>query len=95
MIIDNRKTIRGKGWKRPYNISSDKYAIISKAILKVLTSKPVKFGELVAKVEEEVGTFPGSVEWYMLSSLRELESEGKVIRTMGKIVTYHKSNRSR
>jgi hypothetical protein len=37
-------------------------------------------------VEEEVGAFPGSVEWYMLSSLRELESEGKVIMEDPKVI---------
>ena len=85
-----RKTIRGKGWKSSYDISSDKYSVISRAVLKTLTSKPVRYGELVAKVEKEVKQFPGSVGWYTLAVLRELESEGKVIRSERKPVTYHK-----
>jgi len=87
----DRKSIRGKEWKRSITIASDKYNVISKAVLKVLTSKPVRFYELAAKVKKAAPKFPGSVSWYTVSALRELENEGKVIRTKGKVVTYHKS----
>ncbi len=80
--------VRGKGWKRALNIPQDKYRKVSGAILKVLTARPVRFGELAGKVRRQVGKFPGSVEWYMVGTLRQLEKEGKVARTKGKIVTY-------
>jgi len=86
-----KKTVRGKEWKRSINISADKYDTISKAVLKSLTSKPVRFTELSAKVKKNVKAFPGSVSWYTVSALRALENEGKVIRTKGKVVTYQKS----
>ena len=78
------KSIRGKGWKKSINISLDKYQVVSKAILKALTSKPVKFSELAAKVKIATPNFPGSVSWYTVSVLRELENEGKVIRQQRK-----------
>lgn len=85
-----KKTVRGKEWKRSINISADKYDTISKAVLKSLTSKPVRFYELAAKVKKATPKFPGSVSWYTVSALRALENEGKVVRTKGKIVTYHR-----
>ena len=75
----------------PINISQDKYSVISKAILKVLTPEPIKFGELVTRVKKEVGNFPGSIGWYTVGILRELEKERRVIRTKGNPVTYHKT----
>src|SRR5262245_11255119 len=88
--VQKRKTIRGKGWKRPYSISSDKYSVISKAVLAVLTNEPIKYGELVSAVAERVKNFPGSHGWYTMSVLRELESDGKVIRAKGKFTTYRR-----
>lgn len=86
-----RKTVQGKEWKRSITIAGDKYNVISKAVLKVLTSKPVRFYELAAKVKKAAPKFPGSVSWYTVSALRALENEGKVVRTKGKVVTYHRS----
>ena len=86
-----KKNIRGKGWTKSINISLDKYQVVSKAILKSLTSKPVRFSELAAKVKKATPKFSGSVSWYTVSVLRALENEGKVIRTKGKVVTYHRS----
>ena len=86
-----KKSIRGKGWKRPINIPLDKYQVVSKAILKTLTSKPMRFSELAAKVKKGMPAFSGSVSWYTVSALRALENEGKVVRTKGKVVTYHRS----
>jgi DNA-binding HxlR family transcriptional regulator len=85
-----KKKIRGKGWKKSIKVAQDKYDVISKAILKVLTKKPMRFSELVAKVKKQVPGFPGSVSWYTVTTLRDLESIGKVIRTKGKPVTYQK-----
>jgi hypothetical protein len=86
-----RKVVRGKEWKKSISIASDKYDTISKAVLKSLSSKPVRFYDLAAKVKKAVPKFPGSVSWYTVSALRALENEGKVVRTKGKVVTYSKS----
>ena len=85
--MQERKLIRGKGWKRPHTISSDKYSVLSRAVLAVLTKEPMKYGELVAGVAKQVKNFPGSLPWYTMSVLRELASCGKVIRTKGKFTT--------
>lgn len=91
MKINGQTPIRGKGWKKPLNISEEKYTAISKAILKTLGSEPMRFYDLVAKVEAEVTGFSGSVAWYTISVLRELETQGKVVRTTGKTTTYRKA----
>lgn len=88
--LSDRKTVRGKEWKKSITIASNKYDIISKAVLKTLTTKPVRFYELAAKVKKAAPKFPGSVSWYTVSALRALENEGKVVRTKGKTITYHK-----
>lgn len=84
------KSVSGKSWKRSISISSDKYAPVSKAILKVLTREPIQFTPLLAKVEKEVKDFPGSVGWHTVGILRQLEKEGKIVRNKGKVVTYFK-----
>lgn len=88
-----RKTVRGKDWKRSITIAADKYDVISKAVLKTLTSKPIRFYELAAKVKKAVPKFPGSVSWYTVSALRALENEGKITRSKGRVVTYFKRSR--
>jgi hypothetical protein len=90
-----RKTIHGAGWKKTSTIAQDKYEIISAAILKVLTPEPVRFSEVVQGVAECVPDFSGSVDWYTITCLRELESQGKVIRHKTKPVGYSKKNSSR
>lgn len=84
------KSVKGKGWKKAMNISADKYDIVSKAILKVITKEPVRFTELVEKAEKTVKNFQGSFGWYSVSVLRQLEREGKIIRDVGKVVKYRK-----
>jgi hypothetical protein len=84
----NRKIIRGKGWKRATSISLDKYNVISSAILKVLTADPMSFSEIVRGVTKHVTSFSGSIEWYTISCLRELESQKKIIRHQTKPVGY-------
>jgi hypothetical protein len=85
-----RKTIRGKEWKKATNISLAKYKTISSAVLKVLTKHTMRFSGVVRGVERRVKSFPGSVEWYTLSCLRELESHKKIIRHRTKPVGYSK-----
>lgn len=83
-----KSTIRGAGWKRAIKIDEEKFQAISTAILASLDTKPVKFYDLVRKVEAKLRNFPGSVAWYSVTTLRELETQGKVIRTVGKPTTY-------
>jgi len=84
------KKIKGKGWKKSITIAFDKYEMLSEAVLKSLTSKPVRFYDLVTKVKKQVPKFQGSVSWYTVSTLRALENEGKITRIKGKVVTYSK-----
>ena len=86
----SRKTIRGKGWKRPISISGDKYTLISSAILKVLSAEPMSFSAVVRGVKKRVRSFPGSIAWYTVSCLRELESQKKLVRHRTKPIGYSK-----
>ncbi len=85
-----RKRIRGKGWKKQSTISGEKYEVISKAILASLTRTPIKFSRLVELVNGKVKRFSGSVGWYTISCLRELEVQRKVKRHL-KPVLYSKT----
>ena len=75
-----RKKIRGKGWKKATNISLAKYRTISSAVLNVLTKDAMRFSDVVRGVKKRVKSFPGSVAWYTVICLRELESQKKIIR---------------
>jgi hypothetical protein len=75
-----RKSIRGRGWKAQRTIAEDKYAIILRAILEVLSNEPMRFGDLVTRVSKAVRNFEGSIAWYVISCLRELEMQGRVTR---------------
>jgi hypothetical protein len=77
----DRVQIRGKNWKKTSTISSDKFKTISSALMKCLSKTPVKYSELAKRVESKVKKFEGSVGWYVMSCLRELEMQGKVTRT--------------
>ena len=77
---DSRKSIRGKGWKKSSTIATDKYEMITKAIMGSLTAKPITFSELVKRVGARLDGFEGSIPWYTVSCLRELETEGKITR---------------
>lgn len=76
----SRTRIRGKGWTKKTSISSGKYQVISRAVLATLPKTPITFTEAVRRVEAKVRRFPGSVPWYTIACLRELEVQGKVIR---------------
>lgn len=74
----SRTSVRGRGWKRATTIATDKYEAISRAIMSSLTTSPIAFTELVKRVGAKVVSFDGSVPWYTMSCLRELEVQGRV-----------------
>jgi hypothetical protein len=88
-----RQQIRGKGWRKKFAISADKYAAMSAAILKSLGKTPISFGDMVDKLSDKLESFDGSIPWYAISCLRELETQGKVTKHL-KPVRYSKANRS-
>jgi hypothetical protein len=75
-----RVQIRGKGWTKVSSIAVDKYEIVSRAILLSLSKTPITFSELVTRVTIEARGFSGSIPWYTITCLRELEVRGKVVR---------------
>lgn len=82
--------IKGRGWNKSFKISRDKYDAVSEAILKVLSKEPIRFSDLENGVKKQLPDFEGSVGWYTISVLRELETQGKIKRILGRNVTYSK-----
>ena len=75
-----RVQIRGRGWSKVSSIAEDKYVVISGAILRSLSKTPITFSKLVIAVRKEARGFSGSVPWYTITCLRELEMRGNVVR---------------
>ncbi len=75
-----RVPIRGKGWKKTPTIAKDKYQVMSNAILTTLTTTPMAFYDMVKRLAPKLKNFDGSIPWYAITCLRELETQGKVTR---------------
>lgn len=75
-----RTAIRGKGWKRAATIATDKYRVISRAIMSSMPTSPIAFSELVKRVGAKVVSFGSSVPWYTIGCLRELEVQGNALK---------------
>ena len=83
-----RTLVRGKPWTARKSIDTAKFDAIAGAILASLEAKPIAFGELSARVERLLPRFDGSVSWYTITCVRELEVRGQVVR-QEKPVRYH------
>lgn len=89
-----RTPVRGQGWKKRTTIASEKFDQVAAAVLKSLTTSPIRFYDLVERVAARLSGFAGSIPWYTLSVLRELEVRGRVVRS-GPPVRYAKAGASR
>ena len=85
-----KQKIRAAHWKRPSSMDAEKYRVVAKAILSSLTSKGIRYLELTDRVYPKIKKFEGSLWSYILRCLRELETQGKVVRDLGPPVLYSK-----
>ena len=90
-----KKTIRAAHWKRSSTMDEDKYKVVSRAILKSLGAKGMRYMELTDRVYLQLKNFKGSLWHYILRCLRELETQGKVVRDLGPPVLYSKKLKRR
>jgi len=77
---DRRTVIHGAGWKKSLTIATDKFEPMAKAIMSSLDSKPMKYSDLVERVRTKFKKYDGSIPWYTITCIRELEIQGKVIK---------------
>ena len=75
-----RTAVRGRGWSKRSTVDADKFDRVADAIRDTLATEPIRFSELTRRVEAKLRGFEGSVPWYTLTCLRELEVRGEVTR---------------
>jgi hypothetical protein len=75
-----RTVIRGKGWNSTITVAAEKFEPIAAAILKSLSAEPIRLTELVNRVAARLPDFEGSVSWYTITVVHELETRGQVVR---------------
>ena len=75
-----RTKLRGRNWTRSISVDSARFDAVARAILASLTSTPIAFGELAKTVAARLPRFRGSIAWYTITTLRELEVRGQVVR---------------
>ena len=83
--MDDRILTMHPQGKRGVNISRQKYETIRDAIAEALSkSNGMTYTELVAHVGQRVlGSFDGSVKWYVVSVKQDMEARGLLIRVPG------------
>ncbi|HTL56159.1 MAG TPA: hypothetical protein VL361_10800 [Candidatus Limnocylindrales bacterium] len=76
-------TITNSRTKRRMQIAADKHLVVVQAIRSALArGKSLTYTELLKAVKKKLHAFPGSVGWYLISVIRNMESEGKVLCKM-------------
>jgi len=71
--------------KRGVNISREKYEVMRRAILALLSKKALTHDELTAAVNTRLnGKFEGSIPWYMEATKLDLEAKRVIERVAGK-----------
>ena len=79
-VDHSRTALRGVGWKKRTTIATEKYDLVSGAILEALPAQPITFTELVARVTKRLPRFDGSLSWYTIACARDLEVRGRIKR---------------
>ena len=73
-------TLTNSRTKRRMQIAGDKHLAMAQAIRSALArSKSLTYTELLKAVKKNLHAFPGSVGWYLISVIRNMESDGKVL----------------
>lgn len=74
-------------------MAEDKFEAVSGALLKILSSKGMRYGDVADAVQAKLPKFEGAVWHYTLRCLRELEVQGRVRRQIGPPTLYFKAPR--
>jgi len=80
MTTEHIQTLHPDPDKQGVRIEKAKYDVIRKTILSVLKQNGgMTFTELAAWVEDELrGKFDGSVRWYLMTVMLDLEARGEI-----------------
>ena len=88
VVLTNSRT------KRRMQIAAEKHAMMSQAIGRALAAgKSLTYTDLLKAVKKNLRAFPGSIGWYLISVIRNMESDGKVLCTMARRRPYYSLNR--